>query len=123
MVDVFGFWEVGGEGRPSEGDAERGGRRSGGGGAAGLEQYGDRNSGSPSREVGEKKAVVKVLCTSFFLFSDAMVGWLVGYWLALKAVGSDRWCCCMRIGRSIVFPISHPCTQKILKRCYIYTLR
>ena len=85
---MFGFGEVGGEGRPSEGDAERGGTGFGVGGAAGLEKYRDRDdSGFPSREVGEKKAVVRVLCTSFFLFSDAMVGLLVGCWVGVEDCG------------------------------------
>jgi len=122
VVDVFGCWEVDGDGRVSGGDAERGGMRSGGGGAAGLEKYRDRDSGSPSREVGEKNAVVRVLCTSFFLFSDAMVGLVVVYWLALKAVGGERCCWCVCIAAWYMFPTSHPCTQKIMKEMF-YTLR
>lgn len=62
-------------GRVSEGDAELGGRWSGNVEVSGFEKYRDRVSGSLC-DLGEKKADVRVLCTSFFLLSEDMVGLL-----------------------------------------------
>lgn len=71
--------------------AELGGVGVGDVGASGLEKYGDWVLGSRC-DLGEKKADVNVLCTSFLLLSEAMSTVLRARALACKSAEGNRCC-------------------------------